>query len=109
MQGRRIAATTLQEIVHRYAKAAGLKRRAFPHGLRHSCATGMLKGRADIRFIQEMLGHESLSSTEIYTHVEIGDLKRVHGRCHPREQDLPADPEWDLPDDRPIPRDARRP
>jgi site-specific recombinase XerD len=62
----------------------------------------MLKGRADIRFIQEMLGHESLSSTEIYTHVEVGDLKRVHGRCHPREQDLPADPEWDLPGDRPI-------
>lgn len=103
MHGGRIAATTLQEIVHRHAKAAGLKRRAFPHGLRHTCATGMLRGRADIRYIQEMLGHESLSSTEIYTHVEIGDLKRVHGRCHPREQDLPGDPEWDLPGDRPIP------
>ncbi len=103
MQGGRLAATTLQDIVHRYAKAAGLKRRAFPHGLRHTCATGMLRGKADIRFIQEMLGHESLSSTEIYTHVEIGDLKRVHGRCHPREQDLPADPEWDLPGEHPIP------
>jgi integrase/recombinase XerD len=103
MQGGRLAATTLQDIVHRHAKAAGLKRRAFPHGLRHTCATGMLRGKADIRFIQEMLGHESLSSTEIYTHVEIGDLKRVHGRCHPREQDLPADPEWDSPGDRPIP------
>jgi integrase/recombinase XerD len=104
MQGGRLAANTLGDVVHRHAKAAGLKRRTFPHGLRHTCATGMLKGRADIRFIQEMLGHESLSSTEIYTHVEIGDLKRVHLRCHPREQDLPADPEWDSSGDRPIPR-----
>lgn len=95
MQGGRLAPNTVQEIVHRYAKAAGFTKRVFPHGLRHTCATGMLKGKADIRYIQEMLGHGSLSSTEIYTHVEIGDLKRVHARAHPREKDLPPDPEWD--------------
>jgi integrase/recombinase XerD len=93
--GRMLAMNSLIDIVKRHAKAAGIAHRAFPHGLRHTCATGMLRGHADIRYIQEMLGHESLSSTEIYTHVEIGDLKRVHTRCHPREQKLPADPEWD--------------
>jgi len=93
--GRPLAMNTLIDIVHRNAKAAGLKKRTFPHGIRHTCATGMLRGRADIRYIQELLGHESLSSTEIYTHVEIRDLKRVHARAHPRERDLPPDSEWD--------------
>jgi site-specific recombinase XerD len=55
----------------------------------------MLRGRADIRYIQQLLGHESLSSTQIYTHVEIGDLKRVHAGSHPREVDLPEDTEWE--------------
>ncbi len=94
-RGGRLGAEALQRIVKRCAEAAGIKKRVFPHGIRHTCATAMLKGRADIRYIQQMLGHASLSSTQIYTHVEIGDLKRVHERSHPREQNIPPDPEWD--------------
>ena len=95
LQGRPLAQSTLETLVKNHGDRARIGRRVFPHGLRHTCATAMLNGKADIRFIQEMLGHESLSSTEIYTHVSVADLKRVHARAHPREQDLPADTEWD--------------
>jgi site-specific recombinase XerD len=54
--------------------------------LRHSCATHLLKGRADIRHIQRLLGHESLQTTERYTKVELSDLRGVIDRCHPRER-----------------------
>ena len=67
-------------------KKAGLGKPLTCHGLRHTCATHMLRGRADIRHIQELLGHKTLSATEIYTHVAASDLKRVHERCHPRER-----------------------
>lgn len=76
----------LNILVSRTAKAAGIKRRITPHALRHTCATLMLRGHADIRHIQELLGHSSLSSTQIYTKVEISDLKKAHARCHPREK-----------------------
>jgi integrase/recombinase XerD len=95
INGTPLASASLYGSFRRLAKIAGLEKRLFPHGIRHTCATAMLRGRADIRYIQQMLGHESLSSTQIYTHVEIGDLKRVHARSHPREIDVPADPEWD--------------
>ncbi|MBL0239571.1 MAG: tyrosine-type recombinase/integrase [Chloracidobacterium sp.] len=62
------------------------KKNVTPHTMRHSCATHLLKGRADIRQIQKLLGHRRLSSTEIYTHVELGDLAEVISRCHPREK-----------------------
>jgi len=74
------------DIVRRYAKTAGIKRRVYPHLFRHSFATHMLRRGADIRYVQEMLGHESLDTTKIYTKVEISDLKRVHHKTHPREQ-----------------------
>ncbi len=57
-----------------------------PHLLRHTCATHLLKGRADIRHIQRLLGHERLSTTERYTRVEVSDLRAVVRRCHPRER-----------------------
>jgi integrase/recombinase XerD len=57
-----------------------------PHVLRHSCATHLLRGRADIRHIQRLLGHESLATTERYTKVEVQDLRAVIQRCHPRER-----------------------
>jgi integrase/recombinase XerD len=95
INGTPLAQQSLYGVIHRVAKIAGLEKRLFPHGIRHTCATAMLRGRADIRYIQQLLGHESLASTQIYTHVEIGDLKRVHARSHPRELDIPADPEWD--------------
>ncbi len=58
----------------------------FPHVVRHTCATHLLKGRADIRQIQRLLGHESLATTERYTRVEVSDLSAVIRRCHPREK-----------------------
>lgn len=72
-------------IVDLAARRAGIKTQVRPHRLRHACATHMLQGGADVRHIQRLLGHSSLSTTEIYTRVEIGDLKAVHKRFHPRE------------------------
>jgi len=73
-------------IVRRHLKRAGIDKPVRPHRLRHACATHMLKGGADIRHIQKLLGHASLQTTQIYTRVEIGDLKAVHRRFHPRER-----------------------
>jgi integrase/recombinase XerD len=73
-------------IVRKAAKRAGLAKHVTPHTLRHTCATHLLQGQADIRQIQKLLGHRRLSSTEIYTRVEIGDLQEVITRCHPRER-----------------------
>jgi integrase/recombinase XerD len=74
----------LPRIVAKAAKRAGLAKHVTPHTLRHTCATHLLAGRADIRQIQKLLGHRRLSSTEVYTHVEVGDLAEVIARCHPR-------------------------
>ena len=74
-----------------YAKRAGIKKRVIVHTFRHTLATEMLKAGADLRQIQEMLGHDKLTTTQIYTHVVKGELKRVQEQCHPREQTaLPA-------------------
>jgi integrase/recombinase XerD len=78
---------TINQIIDHAAKKAKIARKISAHALRHTCATAMLRGRADIRYIQELLGHRSLASTQIYTKVEIGDLKKVHERCHPREKE----------------------
>jgi len=72
-------------IVHKYVQRAGLERIS-PHTLRHACATHLLQNGADVRYVQELLGHEYLSSTQIYTRVDITDLKSVHKRFHPRER-----------------------
>lgn len=73
-------------IVRKAATRAGIKKHVTPHTLRHTCATHLLKGRADIRQIQKLLGHRRLSSTEVYTRVELSDLAEVIARCHPREK-----------------------
>jgi integrase/recombinase XerD len=73
-------------VVKKAAERAGIKKSIAPHRLRHACATHMLRGGADIRHIQKLLGHASLQTTQIYTHVEIGDLQAVHKRFHPRER-----------------------
>ena len=85
--GKPLGYESLNQIVQKSSIAAGIKRKITPHSIRHTCATLMLRGKADIRHIQELLGHSSLSSTQIYTRVEIGDLKKVHQKCHPREHE----------------------
>jgi integrase/recombinase XerD len=84
--GLRFHPTTLSHLIINYGRKSGLKKGVSPHALRHTCATHLLKGKADIRHIQRILGHEHLSSTQIYTKVEISDLKNVLKRCHPRER-----------------------
>ncbi len=74
----------LSKIVARYAKKARIKKRVTAHTFRHSVATHLLRGRADIRHIQMLLGHSSLRVTERYTRVEISDLRKVIARAHPR-------------------------
>jgi len=69
-----------------YVAASGIGRKGGAHLLRHSCATHLLEGGADIRYIQQLLGHESLDTTAIYTEVSIARLCAVHARCHPAER-----------------------
>ena len=73
----------VSRMVSGWLKQAGLKRKGCCHVLRHSCATHMLENGADIRFIQQLLGHEKLDTTAIYTEVSIKQLQEVHARCHP--------------------------
>lgn len=72
--------------IQKHAKRAGIERKITPHTFRHTFATHMLQGRADIRHIQAMLGHSLVATTQIYTRVDVTDLKAVHRRCHPRER-----------------------
>jgi site-specific recombinase XerD len=83
--GSSLSGNDIKLIINKAVKRSGIKKRVTPHTLRHSCATHLLQGKADIRHIQKLLGHRRLSTTEIYTHVEISDLQEVIARCHPRE------------------------
>lgn len=82
-RGQRLRPEAVARIVKRRLRAAGLDRTGSTHLLRHACATHMLENGSDIRFIQSMLGHKSLQSTAIYTHVSMAKLKEVHARSHP--------------------------
>jgi integrase/recombinase XerD len=74
----------LSNLVRRYAQAAGVKKKVTPHLWRHTCATHLLQNRANVRHVQEMLGHKSLATTERYLRLTITDLKDAHRRHHPR-------------------------
>lgn len=78
--------SNFQEKVQNYRKQAGIRKQVGTHSFRHTLATEMLKAGADLRHIQEMLGHEQLSTTQRYLHVVKDDLKRVHAESHPRER-----------------------
>ena len=79
-----LARKTVWQIVRKHALNAGIGRRISPHTLRHSFATHMLEHGADLRAIQEMLGHADIATTQIYTHVDRSRLKAVHKKYHPR-------------------------
>ena len=74
----------LWEVVCGLARSAGIVEKVTPHTLRHSFATHMLDHGADLRAVQEMLGHANIATTQIYTHVSPERLKKAHGQFHPR-------------------------
>ncbi len=87
LRGQQLSKNIVWDLVKKYAKKARIKKNVHPHTFRHTCATGMLKNKADLNTIRKILGHASLNTTQIYTHLNISDLKDVHRRCHPREKD----------------------
>ncbi|HUV38058.1 MAG TPA: site-specific tyrosine recombinase XerD [Planctomycetota bacterium] len=82
--GKKLNRERVWQIVRKLTRKAGLRAKVHPHTLRHSFATHLLEGGADLRFIQEMLGHASISTTQVYTHVDAARLKSIHRKFHPR-------------------------
>lgn len=85
-RGKPLDDQTLYQTIINVTKGAGIERHVKVHAIRHTCATHMLNHGADIRYVQELLGHASLTSTQVYTHVSINKLKETHRKHHPREQ-----------------------
>jgi integrase/recombinase XerD len=83
-RGRPLRRERIWELFKKYAARVGAPAELSPHSLRHSFATHMLAGGADLRRLQEMLGHASIATTQIYTHVDSTRLKAVHRQFHPR-------------------------
>jgi integrase/recombinase XerD len=83
-RGRPFTRLMIWHLVKKYAARIGISKQVSPHTLRHSFATHLLAGGAEIRALQEMLGHANIATTQIYTHVEHSRLKAIHRKCHPR-------------------------
>ncbi|MCP4709633.1 MAG: tyrosine recombinase XerC [Planctomycetes bacterium] len=98
--GQRLSTRSVRRKLDKYLLQAGLDPRISPHTLRHSFATHMLNNGADLRVVQELLGHQSLSTTQIYTHLTTQKMKNQYDSSHPRQQptgDQPTPPEPPLP------------
>ena len=85
-RGGRLSSRSVGTLTQKYANRLPVVRKVHPHSLRHSFATHLLDAGADLRFVQELLGHSSLSTTQMYTHLSIGKLLEVYDRAHPRVQ-----------------------
>ena len=82
--GQRLTTRSIGRMLEKYLKLTGLDSRTSPHTIRHSFATHLLNGGADIRSVQELLGHKSLVTTQIYTHVSTAGLRQAYEQAHPR-------------------------
>ena len=90
MRGNKVGQSTLSAAFHQYGRTAGIPGRVSPHLLRHTCATHLLKRGADIRHVQELLGHKHIETTAIYTRVAVKDLHEVLAKAHPRDRRRPS-------------------
>ncbi len=89
--GSRLTERSVQELLDRYAQTVGITKKIHPHMVRHSFATHLLDGGADLRVVQELLGHASLSSTQIYTHVSKSQARKVYMSSHPLAKEINAE------------------
>jgi len=92
-RGTRLARRSIEARISHWAKKLGFDRRVYPHLLRHAFATHMLESSGDLRAVQELLGHASLATTQIYTHLDFQHLARTYDKAHPRAQRKRRDPE----------------
>lgn len=83
-RGRGFSRQAIWKIVKKYARQAGITRNIWPHMIRHTFATHVLQGGADLRAVQELLGHRSITATEVYTHLDVENLKVMQSKYHPR-------------------------
>ncbi len=83
-RGKPLSRQSVWKMIKRYAQKAGINKKITPHTLRHSIATHLLEQGANLRFVQEILGHRSLATTQIYTHINKMKLKEIHQKFHPR-------------------------
>ena len=91
--GKPINPLIVQRLIVHYAEAAGISKRVTPHVFRHTCATHMLADGADVVHVQHLLGHACIDTTQIYTRVAEREVKRTHGKTHPRERDAETVPQ----------------
>ena len=92
-RGTRLARRSIEARVSHWAKKLGFDRRVYPHLLRHAFATHMLESSGDLRAVQELLGHASIATTQVYTHLDFQHLARTYDKAHPRAQRKRHDPE----------------